>query len=361
MVKVFLDHLTKIFPPATIAVNDMSLEIPDKKVSCLLGPSGCGKTTTMRIVAGLETPTSGRVYFDGQDMTGVPTRDRDVAMVYQFAVVYPALTVYENIAFPLRARKLVESEIREKVKAVSELLGLRDILNMQCSKLGLDAKQRVQMARAIVRTPKVYLFDEPLSNLDPTSRVKLRADIAKLQRELQQTVIYVTHDQAEALTMGDFIGVMNYGKLLQFDTSENIYNNPKNSFVAWFIGDPGMNLLDCTFSETKGKSFLETSAFRYDVTDIANTIKDKKSSDELLLGIRPEHIAISARKEGDEWIEASCIAGERIGNRTLLHLQIGDVSIKAKSPLGFKAKKVWINLPIKNVKVYDKKTGELLN
>jgi len=370
MVKIFLDEITKIFKPNTVAVNNLTFEIPDKKVISLLGPSGCGKTTTMRIICGLENPTTGRVYFDDQDVTDMPVEKRDVAMIFQFPVVYPALSVYENIAFPLKAAKIPEAEINTRVKQVAELLNLTSILDGRPSDLDAGKRQRVAIARAIIRRPKAYLFDEPLSNLDPRDRVKLRSELKKLQEELGQTIVYVTHDQAEALTMGDKIAVMNEGKLLQYDTPEVIYGTPSNTFVAWFIGNPGMNLIDCIYRESDGTAFLETQGFTYDVSDIAGIIKKRATGNELIFGIRPEHVEIRTKSERagirpsveTDWFSCKSVLAEILGKRILLHLHLGELTIRAKTSLYecVHETKIFVRFPKKYVRIFDKKSQELI-
>ena len=360
MARIFLDKVTKIFKPNVVAVNDLTLDIPDRRIVALLGPSGCGKTTTMRIISGLEKPTKGRVFFDDQDVTEVPVEERDVAMVFQFPIVYPALSVFGNIAFPLRARRLSKSETTRMVKEVADLLNLSSVLDKKPSGLDAGAKQRVAIARAIVRRPKIYLFDEPLTNLDPTERVQLRFELKRLQKDLGQTIIFVTHDQAEALTMGDKIGVMNEGSLLQYDTPENVYDNPQNRFVAYFIGNPGMNLIECTFEESGTGAFLEANGFSFDITDIAENIRKHSSSTEVILGIRPEYVEVSTEKQGRNWISSRCVVAEELGNRTLVDLNLGEITIRAKTSLPKITEMVWLNLPKKHIRVFDKKTGKLI-
>jgi len=363
MAKVSLDHITKIFKGNVEAVKDVTLEIPDKALVAFLGPSGCGKTTTLRMIAGLETPTAGRVYIDDEDVTEMPPRERDVAMIFQFAVVYPALSVFDNIAFPLKAQKLTKSEIERRVKETAEILGLSSILYEKPIKMDMSVKQRVAIARAIVRKRKVYLLDEPLTNLDPADRVRLRKELKRLQKDLNQTMIFVTHDQSEALTLADKIAVMNKGRVVQYDTSENIYHYPQDAFVAWFVGDPGSNLIDCSYEKEKEKMLLKFAGFTLDVTEIARQIDKGASSTELILGIRPELVEISPKQRGSEWISSKCVLIEPIGDICVLHMKVEDQIIKVGVPSTFKVSigdKFWIRLPKRYLRVFDKKTGKLI-
>lgn len=358
MAKIYLDHLTKIFDGRVVAVDDLTMEIPDKSFVSLLGPSGCGKTTTMRMIAGLETPTKGRVYFDDVDVTDL--EKRDVAMVFQFPVLYPALTLFDNIAFPLRAKKLPKDEIKLRVKEVAELLKIEHILDKKPKDVDAGNRQMVSLAKCLVRRPKVYLLDEPLTNLDPKSRVEMRSELKRIQTELGQTMIYVTHDQTEAMTLAEKIGVMDRGKLLQYDTPKKIYDDPANSFVAWFIGNPGMNLIDCTFVEKDGEAYLDAGVFQYDLTNLVDIVKEKASSAELILGIRPEYVEVSPR-EIPGWMMGKCLMIEPMGNRQNILIEIDDKKVRAKIPLNVKVergKTLWFNLPKKWIKIFDKKTTE---
>ncbi|HDI02270.1 MAG TPA: ABC transporter ATP-binding protein [Ignisphaera sp.] len=232
MSSVRLEHITKIFPPNVIAVNDANFEVSKGEFFVLLGPSGCGKTTTLRIIAGLEKPTKGRVFIDNEDVTDLPPRKRDVAMVFQTWALYPHMKVYDNIAFPLKLRKVPMNEIDRKVREVARLLRIEELLDRYPRQLSGGQQQRVALARALVRNPRVWLMDEPLSNLDALLRVQMRAELKKLQKELKITTIYVTHDQVEAMTMADRIAVMNAGRVLQIGTPHEIYHKPKMKFVA---------------------------------------------------------------------------------------------------------------------------------
>lgn len=362
MVKVFLDHVTKIFgdkKKRVVAVDDLTMEIPDGALVGLLGPSGCGKTTTLRIIAGLEKPTKGRVYFDDQDVTDWPARRRNVAMVFQFPVLYPTITIYDNLAIPLRAVKVPESEIRKRIKEVAELVRITPYLEMKPPKLDVNTRQKASLAKALIRDPSIFILDEPLTVVDPKARVELRTKIKEIQLGLKKSMIYVTHDQTEALTLAEKIAVMNEGKILQYDTPENLYERPKNTFVGWFIGNPGMNLIKCDVSEQNDKIYLTTSGgFRYDVTFIADELRKLGPPKSVILGIRPEYVKVGAGE-----ITAKCVHIEYAGSRVILHLEAYDRKLKAKAPITVgvtPGDTVSINLPHNKIMIFDESTGNLL-
>jgi len=285
-------------------------------------------------------------------------------MVFQFPVLYPAISIFENIAFPLQARKTPKGEIKQKVNKIAELFGLTKTLSKKPHELDMGLKQRAVLARTFIRQPKIYLLDEPLTNVDPKARMELRAILKRMQSELNETMIYVTHDQSEALTLADTIAVMDKGKLLQYDTPENIYETPANTFVAWFIGNPGMNFINCRFEELNGKAYINTKIFKYDITPLAKVIKKKSSGDRLILGIRPEHIQINLNKE-QNWIKAKCIVTEPLGNRMIIHLDIGDqqiVKAKTLSLVNISSEDtVWINFPSDNIRIFDGESYNLIS
>src|SRR5881275_1686095 len=248
MAEIKLEKLTKVYPDGTKAVDALDLEIDDGELVVLVGPSGCGKTSALRMVAGLEDITDGRVWIGEEVVNRVPPKDRDIAMIFQNYALYPHMTAYRNMGFALRMRKLPKQQIKTRVTDAAGVLGLMQTLNKRPRTLSGGQRQRVAMGRAIVREPQAFLMDEPLSNLDAKLRVQMRADIAKLQHELETTTIYVTHDQVEAMTMGDRVAVMNKGVLQQVDAPQRLYDRPENLFVAGFIGTPPMNLLEGTAS-----------------------------------------------------------------------------------------------------------------
>ncbi len=289
MAQVILKNLTKTFKNV-VAVNDVSLDIQDKEFMVLVGPSGCGKTTCLRMIAGLEEATSGEIYIGDKLVNDVSPKDRDIAMVFQNYALYPHMSVYDNMAFGLKLRKVPRIEIEKRVSETAELLGLSELLNRKPKQLSGGQRQRVALGRAIVREPKVFLMDEPLSNLDAKLRVQTRAELIKLHRRLGITTIYVTHDQVEAMTMGDRICVLKDGVIQQVDTPLGLYNQPANTFVAGFIGTPSMNFLDAKIVNGSEGYAIEGGCFKVKVpADKAELLKNYVGK-EAIFGIRPEHI-----------------------------------------------------------------------
>ncbi|QOJ79148.1 ABC transporter ATP-binding protein [Infirmifilum lucidum] len=295
MVRVRLENVSKTFKGGVDAVKNLNLEVKDKEFVVLLGPSGCGKTTTLLMIAGVYKPNSGYIYFDDTIVNDLEPKDRNIGMVFQSYALYPHMTVYENIAFPLRLKKLPKQEIDARVREVSSMLKIEDLLNRKPSQLSGGQQQRVALARAIVKQPQLFLMDEPLSNLDAKIRVEVRAELKRLQRELGITTIYVTHDQAEAMSLADRIAVMNRGELQQYATPEELYNNPANTFVASFIGSPPANLLDAEVVlephprvEVAGASFALPE-------DLAGVFKERGET-RVTIMLRPEHIKVKRGK-----------------------------------------------------------------
>lgn len=360
MVTIRLEDITHIYVTGlrkrTLAVKDVNIVFPHATFCALLGPSGCGKTTLLRIIAGLIRQTKGNVYFDDNEVTPLTPRERNVAMVFQFPVLYK-MNVFENIAFPLRCAKLPEDEVRRRVREAAELVGISDALNADPYTLDMSGRQKVVLARALVREPTVFLFDEPLTNLDPMGRLELRGKIKELQRVIKTTMIYVTHDQAEALTLADRIAVMDFGVIVQYDEPSVLYEHPKNEFVGYFIGNPGMNFIQGTLEG----NFIDFGDFKYDVSDIANRLKEFGT--EFKLGIRPEYVKIS-REPVEGWFKGRCVVLEPLGTSTVLHIAIGGKEIKAKvftmDIKGIKeGDEIYIHFPKDKVHIYSK-AGELL-
>jgi multiple sugar transport system ATP-binding protein len=294
MANVTLSHVFKRFGAATApvtAVNDLTLEVRDKEFMVLVGPSGCGKTTALRMVAGLEEISDGEISIDSRVVNQVEPRDRDIAMVFQNYALYPHMSVFENMAFGLRLRKVPKKDIDTRVRQTADLLGLAPLLTRKPGQLSGGQRQRVALGRAIVREPKVFLMDEPLSNLDAKLRVQTRAELTKLHRRLGITTIYVTHDQIEAMTMGDRMAVMKDGVLQQCDTPMNVYNQPANMFVAGFVGTPSMNFLQAKLSKTAdGHSAVVADGFSVPINGNGTTDLDSYSGKTVVLGIRPADI-----------------------------------------------------------------------
>ena len=292
MASVRLEQVKKVYEGGVIAVHNFSLEIQDKEFVVLVGPSGCGKSTTLRMVAGLEEVSEGRISIDGKVVNDVAPKDRDIAMVFQNYALYPHMTVYENMAFGLKLRKFPKDEIDRRVREAAQILGIVDYLDRKPKALSGGQRQRVAVGRAIVRKPKVFLFDEPLSNLDAKLRVQMRTEISRLHQRLGATMIYVTHDQTEAMTMAVRIVLMKDGYVQQIDTPLDIYSQPKNKFVAGFIGSPAMNFLEGTIVRKRGLAFQESGT----PASIPLPKKDEKRMAKwvgktIVLGIRPEHLS----------------------------------------------------------------------
>lgn len=322
MASISLKNLNKIYDNNVQAVFDFNLEVNDGELIVLVGPSGCGKSTTLRMVAGLEDITSGTLIIDGKDVTSTPPKDRDIAMVFQNYALYAHMTVYENMAFSLTLRKENPNVIHEKVMAAAEILGLTDQLNKKPKQLSGGQRQRVAMGRAIVRTPKVFLFDEPLSNLDAKLRGATRREILLLHKRLGATMLYVTHDQTEALTLADRIVCMSMGYVQQVGTPLELYDNPANVFVASFIGLPPMNFFDGT---VKG-GVLHCHGFDYPLSDKEKELLRDYEGAALTLGVRPENIVPAA----DGYVKISVTLNENLGQNTLVHGLVEGKKLTAK-------------------------------
>ncbi len=317
MAEVILKDLTKRWGDF-VGVNDQSLHIHDKEFLVLLGPSGCGKTTTMRMIAGLEEPTSGEIWIGDRMVNDDLPKDRDVAMVFQNYGLYPHMTIFDNIAYPLKVRGTPKSEIPQRVHRAAEQVELTDFLERKPKALSGGQRQRVALARAIVRTPKVFLMDEPLSNLDAKLRVTMRAELKHLSRELKITTVYVTHDQIEAMTLADRVAVMKHGVIQQLGTPDDIYNDPSNLFVAGFIGSPAMNLIH---GGIKGGQFITRGG-------TALTGIQTEDRDHVILGVRADDITVHDQGQGQ--IDATIYAFENTGEATLLTVQWGQQRVIAR-------------------------------
>jgi multiple sugar transport system ATP-binding protein len=326
MAEVRFEHVTKLFG-TTVAVQDLSLEIPDKEFLVLVGPSGCGKSTVLRLLSGLEEPTEGNIYIGGRLVNNVPPRDRDVAMVFQSYALYPHMSVYDNMAFGLKLRKLSKTEIRRRVMEAARVLGIEELLRRKPRQLSGGQRQRVALGRAIVREPAAFLLDEPLSNLDAKLRVQTRAELSKLHKRLGTTFIYVTHDQVEAMTMAERIAVLNKGALQQVGSPQELYSRPVNVFVAGFIGSPAMNFFNVTVKSEQNETYLDVDSFRLPVPPKRVALLAAYFGKEIILGIRPEDVHarqyIPPEVSGPP-VGARVDVTELMGNELFLHLISGD-------------------------------------
>ncbi len=325
MANVRLKNITKRFD-GTVAVKDINLEIPDSEFVVLVGPSGCGKTTTLRMIAGLEAITEGEIYINDRLVNQLPPKDRNIAMVFQSYALYPHMRVFDNMAFGLKMRKVPKEVIKEKVRNAAELLGIEWLLERKPKELSGGQKQRVALGRAIVRDPQVFLFDEPLSNLDARLRAQMRTELKKLHARLKTTVVYVTHDQVEAMTMGDRIVVMKDGVVQQVGTPLTLYNTPTNLFVAGFIGSPAMNFIPCRVLKKDSQLHIDTGEFQAPLPDSFGS-RLSSTEEEVVLGIRPEDICEKGLDHGPSIgrpiIPAEVNVVEPLGKETSLNVSIG--------------------------------------
>lgn len=335
MSSISLKNVYKIFDDGTTAVNDFSLEIADKEFIILVGPSGCGKSTTLRMIAGLEGITKGEMKIGDRVVNDIAPKDRDIAMVFQSYALYPHMTVYKNMAFGLELRKIPKDEIDRRVREAAKVLDIEHLLKRKPRALSGGQRQRVALGRAMVRSPSVFLLDEPLSNLDAKLRTNMRTEIKKLHRRLGTTFIYVTHDQTEAMTMGDRIVVMKDGVIQQVDSPQNLYKHPQNMFVAGFIGSPQMNFLDATVLKRDGKLILSLADNELDITDPFESRKEITGylDKPVKLGIRPEDVTIDSKfikNNPDKVLTAKLEVSELMGSESYLYLDYSGQKLTAR-------------------------------
>jgi multiple sugar transport system ATP-binding protein len=321
MAQVAFDRVSKVFGDGTRAVSELSLDIEDGEFMVLVGPSGCGKTTALRMLAGLEDVTEGEIRIGGQVVNELEARRRDVAMVFQNYALYPHMSVFDNIAFGLRMRKVAKSERRKRVEEAAKVLGIAELLQRKPKQLSGGQRQRVAMGRAIVRSPQVFLMDEPLSNLDAKLRVQMRAEVSRIQRELRATTMYVTHDQIEAMTMGERVAVLRRGVLQQVDRPQRLYEAPVNLFVASFIGSPAMNLLQARIEPSNGDLRLELGTARVPLAD--RPALAAYAGREIGVGVRPEHLREAEDAPLERRLRGIVQATELLGSELLCHLEVG--------------------------------------
>lgn len=326
MSSLTLTNVSKIYSDGYKAVDNFSLEIPDKEFLVLVGPSGCGKSTTLRMIAGLENISSGEIYIAQRKVNDIQPKDRDIAMVFQSYALYPHKSVYKNIAFSLERRKVPKQEIKERVNEAAKILHIEHLLDRKPKALSGGQRQRVALGRAIVRNPAVFLFDEPLSNLDAKLRTQMRTEISLLHKRLGTTFIYVTHDQTEAMTMGDRIVVMEGGIIQQTDTPENLYHKPKNIFVASFIGSPSMNFLEGTLEKNE-KGFYVRAGNDIIPTRKATALMEKHLGEKVKIGIRPENISLSPLSAN---LRGTMKVQENLGSEAYVYIDYCGILLTAK-------------------------------
>lgn len=349
MYNIRLENVTKKFGDF-VAVNDISFTIPKASVTVLLGPSGCGKTTLMRMIAGLETPTSGKIFFDDQEVTNVPTKRRNIGMVFQYPVIYRGTSVRKNLELPLLSEKLSKAELDKRVDEVAEILDLTSVLKRQVEELDNGTRQKVAVGREVARQPKIILFDEPITNIDLTSKLELKRSMKELFSRLQQTIVYVTHDQTEAMTLADQIALMQDGVITQSDSPKEIYEQPNSQFAGWFLGNPGMNFVPPEFIKVNGTKI--TSQLFTQSIDLG-----AKAAGADTFGVRAEGISVS-EKEIKGSIQAR-VTRKAIGagGQYLLDLAIGSLLIKARvsHSIGRAAQDfVWTTIESENITFFDK-------
>jgi len=327
MASLSLDKVSKSFSRSRV-LGEISFTVADGEFCVLLGPSGCGKTTLLRIVAGLESPSSGTVRIGGEPVQSLPPRDRDVAFVFQNYALYPHMSVFDNLAFSLRLRDVSRDQIRAKVLEATRLLELDELLERKPQQLSGGQRQRVAVGRAIVRQPKIFLFDEPLSNLDASLRATMRVELARLHQKLGTTILYVTHDQAEAMTLAKTIIVLNEGKIEQIGSPEAIYHQPASPFVARFVGSPQMNLIEGRLDETG--AVLVCDDLRIDLSEVLKDHRERLREGLLIVGIRPEDLLLA--DEGEPSIRGEVDIVEDLGSDRIIHLKCGNKELVARLP-----------------------------
>jgi multiple sugar transport system ATP-binding protein len=364
LAKVTLKNVVKRYGSVSV-VNDLSIEIQDKEFAVLVGSSGCGKSTALRMIAGLETITSGEIYIGDTLVNDMAPRDRDIAMVFQNYALYPHMNVRENMGFGLKIRKISEAEIDARVQEAADILGLTDLLERKPKELSGGQRQRVAVGRAIVRKPKVFLFDEPLSNLDAKLRVAMRAEISKLHRRLGATMIYVTHDQVEAMTMANRIFIMNKGVVQQSGVPMEVYSQPVNRFVAGFIGSPAMNFFDARLLNVAGQLFIDGGSFRVAMPDTFRASLMAHAGKEVVFGVRPEDISLHQPGTDDSnTIRATADVVELLGSEIFAHLSCEAHTLVArmavpKQPISV-GDTIQIDFKMANTHVFDKNTSDAI-
>ena len=373
MAEVILEHISKTYPPekrrtaTSKAIDDISFTVHDKEFMVIVGPSGCGKSTLLRMIAGLEEIGEGSLTIDGKRMNDLDPRDRDIAMVFQNYALYPHMTVYDNMAFGLKLKHFSKVEIKERVMQTAQLLEMEEVLYRKPKTLSGGQRQRVAIGRAIIRRPKVFLFDEPLSNLDAKLRSQMRIELQKLHREINATMIYVTHDQTEAMTLGNRIAVLSKGKLMQLDTPLHLYNNPENKFVAGFIGSPTMNFMQGSIEKSADYFFIqEQGCCQICLGAELPAGLENYTGKQIQIGIRPEHVIVCEDAPGD--IVPDCtlkvIAYENMGNEQLVYLSMAEQTliVRGESRESIEiGKEKGVRFLKEKIIYMDKESGQVIN
>ncbi|ACY47269.1 ABC transporter ATP-binding protein [Rhodothermus marinus] len=358
---VSLEQVWKIYDNGYVAVADVTFEAAEGEFLVLLGPSGCGKTTLLRLVAGLETVSRGTIRIGDQVVNDVPPRDRDIAMVFQNYALYPHMTVYENMAFGLKLRRVPKAEIDRRVRAAARVLELEHLLDRRPHQLSGGQRQRVAVGRAIVREPRVFLFDEPLSNLDARLRVEMRAELARLHRELGRTMLYVTHDQVEAMTLGQRIVVLNQGRVQQIGTPLEVYHRPANRFVAGFIGSPPMNFIEGRLEHLDGLRFVGEGG-RVQIPLVEAEWPNARPGQRVTLGVRPEHVTLAASEEATMQGQVETV--EVLGAVAHLYVRVGQTTVVAQVDAAMRPEPdqtVALRIDPARIHLFDAETGRALS
>ena len=359
MTRIVLEKLTKLFGNFT-AVKDLSLEVKDNEFLGLLGPSGCGKSTILYCIAGLESPTSGKIHFDGKEVNALAPEERGVGLVFQNYALFLHMAVYDNLAFSMKMKGADASQIRTEVKAMADYLQISGLLDRRASTLSLPQMQKVALGRTLLSHPKVLLLDEPLSALDAQSRQLMRAELKRLQKEVGQTAIFVTHDQQEAMALSDRVAVMNGGRLQHLGRPEEIYGHPPNTFVASFIGSPQINLINGTVQKKNGKLIIDADDWSFEIGQMNHHVKLNESQ-RVQVGVRPEHVAVHENSGRSTGSRGTVFLMEPLGSEVILHIKVGRQTLKAISekeiPSG---KSVHLDFDEERLLFFDKDSGQAI-
>jgi ABC-type sugar transport system ATPase subunit len=351
MPEIRIEKLTKKYKKV-VAVDDLTFAFPEGKVTCLLGPSGCGKTTLLRMIAGLETPTSGSIYFGETDLTELAPRKRNIGMVFQYPVVYRGISVYKNIELPLLKRKISTSDRKQRIEEALELLNLQDQADKDSSQLDSVSRQKVSVARAISYRPDIILFDEPMTNIDANSKIQFSHFFKELSKRLNQVIVYVTHDQTEAMTLADQIALMEDGRIVQCNEPRALYNEPEEIFGGWFLGNPGMNFVEARCEQTDGKNMLASSFLQSPLS-----FETRGLGREVTIGIRPEHIKLSETAFSNAVGATVKRKSITVGGQFLFVMEVDNAEVKVKisNPTRelMNAQSLWVEFPVEHIVLFD--------